>query len=163
MIKVVSGDKEYHVPYPCRMWLRDWIETWLKSGNEIAPFSLRVPTRAELRGQINAHYDKLRLGVFTDSNGHRYDVHADARANITGQMALITYAQGKGETIPVPEWTDADNIQREHDMDTFASLSLELGAWTSALHNVCIAKKAEVDSLAEEDLAAYDVTAGWPE
>lgn len=158
-IKVThDGNKSYHTTNPCKTWRREEIDAWIAAGNVIETFPTPDP-RIEKRTKINACRDALQFGVFTDSNGHRYDVDEKSRLKMTGVEAKIA----NGLDLGTLAWRDADNIDREHDKGSFLALTTEILLWTQALHDVARTKKAELDALSDSEVETYDAASGWPE
>lgn len=118
--------------------------------------------KAAACGRLNAKRDALQYSVYTDSNGHPYDVDARGREKMTGLEAKIA----NGLVLPDGfTWTGADNVERAHTNASFLALTTEILLWTSAVHGVCVAAKAAIRDEAVttlEAVAAIEAGVVWP-
>lgn len=111
--------------------------------------------------RLNATRDAIEYSVYTDSHGVRYDVDAKGREKMTGVTAMLG---ATGVALPASfTWTDADNIERPHNAETFLGLTSEILAWTDAVHRAAVAAKAEVRTAGTlEAVQSAEAGVVWP-
>lgn len=118
--------------------------------------------KAELLSQINAKRDELETHGFPHAGlWFQSDERSVARINSTALMAsaaLIT-----GATAEFPDWISADNTPLPVDAQEVLALQASLTRHGGALHAHARSLKARVQAAqTADDLAAIDITAGWP-
>lgn len=118
--------------------------------------------KTELYGKINAKRDYLETQGFPhDGLWFQSDERSVARINstaLTASVALIA-----GEVTEFPDWIAADNTSLPVDALGVLALQASLTKHAGTLHAHARALKARVQAAqTAEDLAAIDITAGWP-
>lgn len=118
--------------------------------------------KTELRARINAERDRQETLPFTYL-GKRFDADERSVSRIMGAVQAAQAALAAGAPFSV-DWACADNTTLTLDAQQMLALQVALAQRVRAVHMHARALKADVDAAASlDDLAAIDITTGWPE
>lgn len=118
--------------------------------------------KKEMRRRINAERDLQEVKPFSYL-GKRFDADERSVTRIMGAVQAAQAALAAGAPFSV-DWVCADNTIVTLDAQQVIALPEALTQRVYAVHMHARALKADVDAAASlDDLAAIDITAGWPE
>lgn len=118
--------------------------------------------KAQMIDQINAKRDELETQGFPHV-GLRFDSDERSVARINSTALTASAALIAGAAHEFPDWIAADNTPLPVDAQGVLSLQASLTRHGGELHAHARALKARVlAAQTADDLAAIDITAGWP-
>lgn len=119
--------------------------------------------KTELLAQVNAKRDELEtLGFPYAGLWFQSDERSVARINSTALTASAALMAGQSPAFP--DWLAADNTPLQVDAAGVLALQAALTAHAGALHQHARLLKDQVAAAQSvEDLAAIDISSGWPE
>ncbi|WP_334182044.1 DUF4376 domain-containing protein [Novosphingobium sp.] len=110
--------------------------------------------------EVNS-YRSCRASVASTSFGL---VEADetSRTNFNGAVSMARLSQEAGRPFSIT-WRMFDNSEQVLDAEQIIALGLEVAGYVNACYERSFALKNTIEAvLSLEDLAAVDITAGWP-
>lgn len=126
------------------------------------PDAVLDAAKKEMRRRINAERDLQEAKPFSYL-GKRFDADERSVTRIMGAVQAAQAALAAGAPFSV-DWVCADNTVVTLDAQQTIALPAALSQRVYAVHMHGRALKAQVEAAASlDDLAAIDITAGWPE
>lgn len=126
------------------------------------PGAVLDAAKKEMRRRINAERDLQEVMPFIYL-GKRFDADERSVSRIMGAVQAAQAALAAGAPFSV-DWVCADNTIVTLDAQQMIAIPAALAQRIYAIHLHARTLKAEVEAATSlDDLAAIDVTAGWPE
>lgn len=115
------------------------------------------PTKEELKARVTAKREQVETGGTTVA-GMQVKTDAGSQAKLTGALNFV--GRNPNRTI---KWKKADSTFAAINKATIETLSDAVGEFVTKCFDAEAAHYAAIDALTTpEQLAAYDITTGWP-
>jgi hypothetical protein len=128
----------------------------------VAPAEMQLRAAKDDRLQAAGTARDRRIAAGCVSSFGLVDADDQSRTNVLGAVALAQIAKQAGAPFE-RQWRMYDNAYLTLDADQMIALGIEVGSFVGACYSASFAAKDAIEAAATlEEVAAVDVTAGYP-